>query len=78
MPCRVGITTDPDTRRSAWESRVTGLRNWQILGKYTNRSDAQAHETRYAKTYGCKASPGGADARGLWYVYRFDYDRDLG
>ena len=75
MPCRVGITTDPDRRKAEWESKVVRLRNWRILNSYRSREKAQEHETRYAKRYGCQAAPGGAEAGGTWYVYRFDYTR---
>lgn len=75
MPCRVGITTDPVTRKVTWESKVAGLKNWRILASYRSREEAQAHETRYAQRSGCQAAPGGAEAGGTWYVYRFDYTR---
>jgi hypothetical protein len=75
MPCRVGITTDPDTRKASWENKVYGLTNWRILATYRSREKAQEHETRYAERYDCQASPGGAEAGGCWYVYRFDYTR---
>ena len=75
MPCRVGITTNPQLRRSQWESKVYGLTNWRIIGTHNNRADAQAQESRYAARYGCLSSPGGKNARGPWYVYRFDYTR---
>ena len=75
MPCRVGMTTDPDTRQSFRENQVVGLTNWRILGKYMNRAEAQQRESQYASTYGCQAHAGGADATGPWYVYRFDYIR---
>ena len=78
MPCRVGMTTDPESRRASWENKVVGLTNWRILGKYRSREEAQASETRYASRYGCQASPGGPDATGTWYVYRFDYTRKRG
>lgn len=78
MPCRVGITTDPGSRRSYWENRVVGLTNWRILMKFRSRSAAQQYENEYAARYGCHAHPGGPDAPGTWYVYRFDYTRDLG
>lgn len=77
MPCRVGITTDPETRRASWENQVVGLTNWRILGKYRSRAEAQQHESQYASKYGCRAHGGGADATPPWYVYRFDYTRGL-
>jgi hypothetical protein len=78
MPCRVGITTDPNTRREQWRDQVVGFKNWRILSRFRNRAEAQKYEDRYARTYGCHAHPGGADAPGIWHVYRFDYTRERG
>ena len=75
MPCRVGITTNPEVRKRQWESQVVGMSNWRILAEYRSREEAQAHETRYANRYGCHAHQGGAPASGMWSVYRFDYVR---
>ena len=75
MPCRVGITTDPNARRAYWQTQIIGLTNWRILGSYRSRLQAQQYETQYAARYGCQAAPGGAGARGPWYVYRFNYTR---
>ncbi len=77
MPCRVGITTDPNERKADWNRSVKGLKNWRILKKFRNKSDAQEYETRYANRYGCIAHPGGADAPGIWHVYYFEYTRDM-
>lgn len=77
MPCRVGITTDPESRRANWEGKVVGLTNWHILKSFRSREAAQQYENEYAARYGCHAYHGGADARGPWYVYRFDYTRVL-
>ena len=73
MACRVGITTNPGERRRHWESEHPTLRNWEILGRYKTKSDAQEAETKFAAHYGCHSSPGGADASGDWVVYKFDY-----
>lgn len=78
MQCRVGITTNPDERRSYWENQVVGFKNWQILGRYQSRQQAQDHEQRAAKQYGCKAHAGGSDASGTWHVYKFEYTRMKG
>ena len=75
MPCRVGITTDPVKRKTEWNSKVVGLKNWKLLASYNTRKKAQEHEDRYAERYGCKSSHGGADAKGPWHVYRFEYLR---
>jgi len=73
MPCRVGITTDPESRKAFWASKVVGFTNWQILTQFPSKEKAQEYESWYAAKYGCQASPGGAEASGTWYVYRFDY-----
>ena len=78
MPCRVGITTDPDARRVYWQNQVVGFTNWRILKSFRSKAEAQKYETQYAERYGCQAFPGGADAPGTWYVYRFDYMRTHG
>lgn len=78
MPCRVGITTEPDVRRAYWQNQVVGFTNWRILSRFRSKAEAQAYETRYARRYGCQASAGGADAPGTWCVYRFDYTRTRG
>lgn len=75
MPCRVGITTNPELRKRQWEAKVVGLTNWRILGTYRNRAEAQDREDKYAERHGCRAHHGGADAAGMWSVYRFDYIR---
>lgn len=79
MPCRVGITTDPDRRKADWDRHVVGLRNWKIVGKHRSKSAAQKAETVYARQSGCVSKPGGGgQERATWYVYRFTYDRDMG
>ena len=75
MPCRVGITTDPSGRKSTWESKVVGLNNWRVYGPFS-REEAQSQENMIARTYGCKAHPGGrSDPSRNWYVYTFSYLR---
>jgi hypothetical protein len=66
MPCRVGMTTDPTSRRTYWESRVVGLANWRILKDFRSKARAQEYETEYASRYGCRAQAGGPDAPGTW------------
>jgi len=75
MPCRVGITTDPETRRAYWQRQVVGFKNWRILAKFRSKQKAQDYETSYAARSGCQAHAGGPDVPGTWYVYRFDYTR---
>ena len=82
MPCRVGITRDPETRKAYWEGQVVGLSNWSqtYIG---SKADAQSEEdTRQADCTlsgnrgTCHAHAGGGDPEAWgWYVYEFDYDR---
>jgi hypothetical protein len=78
MPCRVGITTDPNTRKTYWESHVIGFKNWRIVTKFKSKEKAQAYEKWYASRYNCRAHAGGPDTPGTWHVYRFDYIRERG
>lgn len=79
MPCRVGITTDPDARRAYWDGRVAGLRDWRIVSTHHSKSAAQQAEANYSVRTGCVSFPGGSGpARATWFVYRFTYTRDMG
>lgn len=74
MPCRVGITTNPEERKQHWQNQHPTLRNWQILATYPTKSQAQQRETQEAASRGCQASPGGAGPEvATWSVYYFDY-----
>lgn len=80
MPCRVGMTTRPQTREKEWQAVVTGFKNWRILERVDGRDEAQRLENHYAKQYGCKASGGGDDPDkpgDKWFVYRFEYTREI-
>ena len=87
MPCRVGITTNPEQRKRYWENRVTEFRNWQLHGYHKEKGDAQEEENRlfrrcrvHEKHRGtCHAHHGGGDPdEEGWTVYSFDYTHDLG
>lgn len=74
MACRVGITTNPGRRKREWESEYPTLRNWRIVSRHKTKSAAQAAEDRFADSYGCDASPGGAGPEHAnWCVYVFEY-----
>lgn len=77
MPCRVGITTRPEERKAEWERQVAGMHNWEIIGQYSSKEQAQAHEDRKAQAHVCQASHGGDGSAGTWYVYHFKYTRSL-
>ena len=79
MPCRIGITTNIATRRSYWNGRVQGMRNFGKISSHSSRSAAQAAENRKAASHGCNSSPGGGgDPNARWHVYHFYYTRDMG
>ena len=82
MPCRVGITNDPERRKSEWEREVYGLNNWQTHGKHWSKADAQAEENQRVSSCNrggargtCHGAPGGGTT-GPWTVYSFDYTRE--
>lgn len=76
MPCRVGITTNPDRRKKEWRKQVIGFGNWKILERCNSREKAQASEDKYAKELGCEAHHGGEEAPGIWSVYYFKFYRE--
>ena len=74
MPCRVGITTDPEGRKKDWERVHPSLTGWEILATYDNKTKAQARENVEAVIRGCEAHPGGSgDECATWFVYYFRY-----
>ena len=73
MPCRIGITQDPNRRYQEWLRVYPYLRNWKFQGPFT-KFQAQEMENREAIRLGCEAHPGGAgNEYGEWYVYCFEY-----
>lgn len=74
MACRLGITTDPETRRRHWQGERPGLRNWQILHTANSKTRALQLENEEASRRACQASPGGAgEENATWHVYYFKY-----
>lgn len=74
MACRVGMTTDPITRKAYWSSIHPTLRNWNIVAEYDSKSKAQVFETEYSRLRGCVAGPGGEGPEyAKWYVYEFEH-----
>ena len=86
MPCRVGITTDPEQRKMYWAGRVAGFKNWQTHGWHWDKKDAQAEEDYLVENCSafedrgtCHGKAGGGSPReNGWTVYSFDYTRDHG
>lgn len=87
MPCRLGITTDPEERRIYWQNQAIGFADWQILNSFRSKAAAKEYETGYALRNGCEAALGDSDATGTgreyevqynwWYVYHFDYTAEI-
>ena len=74
MACRIGITTDPASRKRYWEREHPTLSNWQILRTFSNKMDAQKYETEQATRRGCRAHAGGDGPEiATWSVYYFTY-----
>ena len=78
LSCRIGITTDLETRKQFWkreylkEGRV--IKNWIVLSVHQSKSAAQKVETKKANEQNCVAHPGGRDSeKAIWYVYKFEY-----
>ena len=73
MPCRVGITTDPERRKREWINHYGSINNWMQWGPYT-RDHAQNEENRIAHAYNCVSHPGGPESGHSWYVYKFNFN----
>lgn len=74
MACRIGMTTDPDERKSFWMRQHPNMRDWQILEECLTKSAAQDAENRLAVEHGCVSSGGGDGPEfAVWYVYGFNY-----
>lgn len=75
MSCRIGITTDPERRKSEHQRDYPSLRNWMILSTHTTKSAAQTAEDRAKLTFpNCSAHRGGAGPEfATWCLYKFDH-----
>lgn len=74
MSCRIGMT-DVEERKQYWKSKHPDLRDWEILGEYETKSEAQKAETEFAERDRCISYPGGDGKEGAtWYVYKFRFN----
>ena len=83
MQCKVGITTNPESKQVYWQNQATGFTNWQILEIFRSKAAAKEYETAYALRHGCEAELGDSDSpitameptkeHEWWYIYHFDY-----
>lgn len=75
MGCRIGITTNLQSRKTYWKRQYQNLKNWKVLTEQPlSRDEAQAMENRLAEEYGCDAHHGGDDPYSpWWFVYYFEY-----
>jgi len=88
MACRIGITTDPEGRRSYWQNQAPGFANWEILEVFRSKPAAKEYETQYALRHGCHGALSDLDPpvtakerqpeHEWWYVYHFDYAQKEG
>ena len=73
MSCRIGMTTDIESRRRYWLRECPGMKNWQILAGPLNKREAQQAESLLAQEHGCTSYPGGdGEVLDNWYVYGFN------
>jgi hypothetical protein len=87
MPCRIGMTTNPEAKQAYWQNQTTGFTNWQILEVFRSKTAAKEYETFYALRHGCETELGDSDAPvtakesateyDWWYVYHFDYEAEI-
>ena len=72
MACRIGISTNPQSRINHWK-REEGYTHSRILAKNLTYDTAQARETREAAKRGCRSATGGDPGpnrnRRVWSVY---------
>jgi len=74
MGCRVGMTTDPESRKAEWKKKYPNLYGWEILHRTRSKSHAQQLETQEATARGCDhGSGGGGPETGDWHVYYFRF-----
>jgi len=87
MPCRIGITTNPEVKQAYWQNQATGFMNWQILNIFRSKAAAKEYETAYAFRHKCEVTPSASEALSItkelmteykwWYVYHFDYETEI-
>ncbi|MGD8898364.1 MAG: hypothetical protein PVJ73_20210 [Acidobacteriota bacterium] len=73
MACRAGITTRPTERKNEWLEYYPAMRNWQLVGPFATRGEAQRWEDEQEA---CLRSLGKSysETTGVpWWGFRFDY-----
>ena len=69
MVCRVGMSTDPQSRINYWKNKE-GHTHSKILAQGLTYNQAQARESSEANARGCRHSGGGQHVSGsVWSVY---------
>lgn len=78
MACRIGITTDPESRKYKWNIEFPNMKNWTILeDNISTQEETQNRENYYAKLYKCDSHWGGKTPKSSiksWCVYYFEYE----
>ena len=70
MKKRYGITNDPERRHDELKKEFSGLKNFQIEGKFSSQKLAQEWENRKKNQH-----PGGPKTEGPIYGYSHNYNR---
>lgn len=77
MACRIGVTTDPESRRARWEQwclrQGHPMKNWEIVGEFSIQEEAEEAGNDLAAKLGGEASPGAPDMDGPWHLYKVEY-----
>jgi len=73
---KVGVTTDPKTKRSFYQNQFENFYNWQILETFTCREDASKCAILYSEYYGYNLEPEEPETGLIWYVYRFEFEEN--
>jgi len=70
---KVGVTTDPTSKRSFYQNQTNNFSNWQVIETFTSREEAMEFAILYADNHGFTLEPEEPDNGLIWYVYRFEY-----
>ena len=72
---KVGVTSDPKTKRSYYQNQIKGYCNWQIIETYTCRDEAQEYANLYSCEFECELDSKCTESGPIFYVYRLEYQR---
>ena len=74
MTCRIGITNDPERRKSERKGDFETIKIWQILSTHRSRKAALSAVDRLAREHDCYACKGGhGPEKETYHVYKVVY-----